>query len=796
MFANMNVPSARRPVAVAALIALLGVSACGGGGGGGNSATPVPAPGTTPTPTPTPVPAPEASQGPVITAQPDNVAVLPGQPATFTAAAAGSGNISYQWLRNGVEIGGATNASFTLASASVSNNGSVYSVRARHAGGATESAAAMLTVRGSGILPFVGVTGEKDDFGVVASIQQPTGIAVDSAGNLYVGRHSALFKIGGGGQRSDIKLPSYCDNQDMQADQAGNVYVLCHNAMVRFNPAGVPTLTVGDEGISGDADGSAATARFSTLSALALDDKGNAYVADSGNGKVRRIDGNGTVTTLAGSGLYAEPRDGVGSGAGFNNLGAIAVDAEGNVVVSDGSALRKVTQAGVVTTLAGQVRTIGSADGAGASARFSKIINALTFDRAGNLIIADSMNHIIRKMSADGRVSTIAGLAGRRAYADGAAASAAFNLPLDVNVDAAGNIYVADRDNNAIRRIGTDGIVSTVSGTPAVLRTSGYTDGPGMSARFHGNRGLATDAAGNVYVADAFNSVIRKISPSGVVSTAAGSPALSRRDGRGTGAGFTRPRGVAVGPDGSLYVIDAASTDKVDETDALRKIAPDGSVTTIAVPLDVNDGVLSDGSPPRLFFNALATDAQGNVYLAAVSDGAVCLGAPSACPSKTPRTTIRKISAAGAVRTLLTSETAYPGGLGRNRRALSASALATDRAGNLYIADAENGVVLKVTPGGAVSTFTDTIGFANGALLTVDQAGNLYMASRDTGYIRRIAPDGVTSVFAGDPTIGYRRPATFGGIASPLPWMYGLAVDAQGTVYVSVVNGVVKVVTP
>jgi sugar lactone lactonase YvrE len=297
---------------------------------------------------------------------------------------------------------------------------------------------------------------------------------------------------------------------------------------------------------AGTTDG--ALGQFLFTTGVAVDAAGNLYVADQTNHAIRKITPAGIVTTLAGTGA-AGFVDGTGTAAQFNFPSGVAVDTAGNVYVADygNHRIRKITPAGVVTTLAGD-GTAGSANGAGASARFFNP-TGVAVDTAGNVYVADFNNNRIRKITPGGTVSTLAGLNG--GYADGTGEAAQFAFPQAVAVDTAGNIYVADTIGNRIRKVTPDGVVTTVAGDG----TLGYLDGIGAAAKFNNPTGVAVDAAGNVYVADQANHRIRKVSPAGVVTTIAGSSG-GYLDGIGVAALFNNPTGVAVDAAGNLYIAD------------------------------------------------------------------------------------------------------------------------------------------------------------------------------------------------------------------------------------------------
>ncbi len=306
---------------------------------------------------------------------------------------------------------------------------------------------------------------------------------------------------------------------------------------------------------------------------VAVDSQGNVYVADHDNHAIRKIAPEGTLSTLAGMPGESGSRDGEGSAARFHGPRGVAVDAKGNVYVADNlnHTIRKITPEGRVSTFAGAAGEAGAADDKGGAARFNSPMG-LALDRAGNLYVADFLSFTIRKITPEGQVSTLAGAAGRAGAADGKRSAARFNFAGGVGADAAGNVYVGDTGNHAVRKVTPSGVVSTLAGA---LGKPGTVDGKGGSARFNRPGGAAVDAAGNVYVAGNGDHTIRKISPGGRVSTlagAAGEPGLA--DGRGSAARFKGPIGVAVDAQGNVYVGDT-------ENNAARRIRSDGTVTTL-----------------------------------------------------------------------------------------------------------------------------------------------------------------------------------------------------------------------
>ena len=307
---------------------------------------------------------------------------------------------------------------------------------------------------------------------------------------------------------------------------------------------------------AGPADGTGPAAQFNGPPGVAVDSSGNVYVADSGNHTIRKITSAGVVTTLAVMAGTPGSADGTGTAAQFMFPRGVAVDVAGNLYVTDvgNCTIRKITPAGVVTTLAGTVGTAGSDDGTGSAAQFG-FPQRLTVDSAGNVFVADTANSTIRKITPGGVVTTLAGNPNMTGSTDGAASTALFNLPTDVAVDASGNLFVADRENQMIRKISSGGMVTTLAGAANAM---GYVDGPGASARFREPTGVAVDGAGNLYVGDGDNNSIRKITSAGLVTTLAGAGVSNpgSADGAGVAARFNRPSGIAVDGAGNVIVAD------------------------------------------------------------------------------------------------------------------------------------------------------------------------------------------------------------------------------------------------
>ena len=322
------------------------------------------------------------------------------------------------------------------------------------------------------------------------------------------------------------------------------------------SPLGVSTLA-GWPGWSGFADGQGSAGRFNFTGSVRVAANGTVFVADASNNTVRKITPAGVVSTLAGAPGVAGSTDGPGALARFNGPAGVAVDPAGNVFVADSQncTIRKITPAGIVSTLAGSPGLKGRTDGTGSAASFFDPEN-LAIDAAGNLYIADGAGNIIRKVTPAGVVTTLAGAAAS-GTANGTGPAARFNLPAGIAVDGDGNVYIGDYNNNAVRKITAAGAVTTLAGLPGP-RNFGFVDGTGTGARFDGPTGLAVDATGTVYVADSNNNAIRMITPAGVVTTLAGTPVVGENiDGPLAIARFYGPADVALDENGILYVADA-----------------------------------------------------------------------------------------------------------------------------------------------------------------------------------------------------------------------------------------------
>jgi hypothetical protein len=317
------------------------------------------------------------------------------------------------------------------------------------------------------------------------------------------------------------------------------------------------TTVAGTVGVIATLNGTGTAAQFTNPGAIASDSAGNLYIADPTAHVIRKITTAGVVTTFAGVVNSAGSADGAADVARFNGPSSVAVDTLGNVYVADTNnhTIRGISASGIVQTLAGTAGSIGSIDGLGAAARFNYPLG-VAVDTTGTAYVSDTYNHLIRRISQNGTVSTTGGAAGVRANADGPLGASRFAFPTGIAVDSTGNVYVADSNNATIRKISTGNVTSTYAGTAGSF---GSANGAALTvARFNQPNGVAVDSTGVVYVADTFSHTIRRITVAGEVTTLAGLAGSSgSTDGTGSGARFYQPNGIAVDGASNLYIADS-----------------------------------------------------------------------------------------------------------------------------------------------------------------------------------------------------------------------------------------------
>ena len=379
----------------------------------------------------------------------------------------------------------------------------------------------------------------------------------------------------------------------------------------KITPDGVVSTVAGNGSAGGtDADGPAA--RFNGPFGVACDAGGGdtaLYVADAFNHAVRKITPSGRVSTLVGTGSAGASDGFASSAASFAEPFGIAVSggSSASVYVTDtfSSTLRRIGPDGAVTTLA-QAGRDGNLDaGSDADSADSWSPRGVAVARDGAVFVADASWHVIRKISADGVVSTLAGSRSPGAD-DGTGTAASFSSPHGLAIDRQGTLYLSDRGNHLIRKITPAGVVTTLAGTG----TRGSADGPAASASFDTPQAIALDGLGNLYVYDAGSYNLRKISAAGIVTTLAGSGEPGYADGKGVAAAFDVIGGIAADQDGTLYVGDTFNH-------LVRKVTPDGTVSTLAGQAKQTGSVNGALAPARFFGPAgVAIGAGGSLFVA------------------------------------------------------------------------------------------------------------------------------------------------------------------------------------
>ena len=637
-----------------------------------------------------------------------------------------------------------------------------------------------------------------------ARFVNPSGVAFDGAGNAYVadtanhtirqitlgGVVSTLAGLAGvsGSANGTGAAAQFNQPQGVAVDSAGNVYVADtgNHTIRQITPGGVVSTLAGLAGVSGSANGTGGSARFYEPEGVAVDSGGNVYVADTWNHTIRKIAPGGVVSTLAGSAGNYGSTDGTGSAALFNQPQGVTVDSTGTLYVADtgNQTIRKVTAGGGVSTLAGLAGNYGGADGTGTSAQFYGPAG-VAVDGTGNVYVADYFNQTIRKVTGAGVVSTLAGSVGNYGSADGANSAARFWNPTGVAVSGTSTVtvYVADAGNGTIRALASAG-TNWVSSTLAGSASTGSADEAGSAARFYWPGAAAVDGAGNLYVADTQNGTVRKATADGVVSTLAGSAGnFGSTDGAGSSARFYGPQGIAVDAAGTAYVADTVNA-------TIRKVTAGGVVTTLAGSAGNPGNANGTGAAARFYEpQGLAVDSAGTVYVA-----------------DTWNHTVRMITAAGVVTTLA----GVPGcsgsidGTGSNvgtnkARFHCPAAVAVDQAANIYVADCFNHTIRQITPSGVVSTLAGLPGvwgnadgtnsaarFYEPAGIVVDSGGTVYVLDSGNHTIRKVAPVGtnwVVSTVAGLAAVSGSSDGL--GSAARFNYPVGLAVNSSGLFYVA-----------
>jgi uncharacterized protein (TIGR03437 family) len=582
---------------------------------------------------------------------------------------------------------------------------------------------------------------------------------------------------GGGGQFTGDGKPAinaqFAGPTDVAVDPKGNVYFACPpmNMIMQIATDGTLHVIAGN-GINATA-GDGGPARAASLRApngVKLDGAGNILIADSQSQEVRVVDANGVIRKIAGGGGsgFGFSGDGVPAVSSFVNPLSAVADAKGNIFIADqyDNRVRMVDAAGVISTVAGNGQAGSAGDGGPANAASLNSPAGLAIDSAGRIYVSEQNGNRVRQFTVGGNITTVAGTGQRGFSGDGGPGNQAqLSQPTGLGLDSSGLLYIADTGNKRIRRVAPGGAITSIAGTGQSAFTGD--GGPAVTASLGAPMGVAVAADGTVYIGDKENDRIRRIAPNGTISTIAGIGAYLGDGPVSTAARVPTPFELAIDPAGNLFVLTGDSR--------IRKVTPDGTVSTAVgtgrAGSSGNGGPAvnaSLGAP-----NGIAVDAAGNLY---VEDGS-----------------IRKVSTDGTI-----SSFASIGG----------SSMTVDSAGNLFLS---TGIaVSKVTPSGQISAFAGTgqSGFsgdggpATSATfsfqirgLAVGSDGSVYISDYGNNRVRRVDPSGIISTFAGNgksQISGDGGPAAAAGLQAPR----GLAMDSKGNLYIAQDGNIVRKVAP
>ncbi|MES2387895.1 MAG: hypothetical protein V4543_07820, partial [Bacteroidota bacterium] len=617
-----------------------------------------------------------------------------------------------------------------------------------------------------------GTQGQADGTGTAATFNNPSGLAADASGNIYVMDYynAKIRKITPSGVVSTVVSIS---GQRITVDPTGNLIVSDVYKISKLTAEGVLISATGltynpyDFGQTTFADGAGTDAKFYYAMGTAFDATGNLYVADYSNHRIRKVaipvtpvsylwsnGSTGAGITVSTTGSYsvqgiipgctsdastpvAVVLTAMPSTPAITATGPLNICSDNTVTLSSSSATGNLWSNGSyaqsITVNKSGTYSVVRFDGICTSGKSNSITVAVTpapiavptVSPAGAQSFCERNNITLTASALPAASMTVSTLAGSTAgYVNATGTAAKFSSACAVTNDASGNLYVCDRNNHAIRKITAEGVVSTLAGSGS----AGFANGNGTAASFNSPSGIAVDASGNVYVGDFGNHVIRKITSSGTVTTLAGSPGTaSFADGSATNARFSYPAGLAIDAGGNLYLADHNNR-------RIRRISPSGDVSTVA-----GSGVTgpADGTLAAAQFSqpyAVAADESGNIYVV-----------------ERDIHRIRKINVTtGMVSTLAGLNQGYADGQGTAAKFYYPTAIAIDGTGNLYVCDQYNSRIRKVTPAGAVTTIagTGTLGTADGptssaqfdnpAGITLDAAGNIYIAEATNNRVRKI----------------------------------------------------------
>ena len=795
---------------------------------------------------------------PSITGQPQNRFVTNGSPVAFGVSVGGTPPFSYQWRQNGTNLtdnsnlSGATTSNLTVAVASADNAG-MYAVVVTNLFGSVTSAAAMLIL---GLPPSITIqpasqtvlAGSTAALTVVAAGTGPftyqwlrngtqalNNIINTFAGVGTRGLPGAYGGDGGPATNAHLKWP-----EGAAVDGSGNLFIADsgNNRIRKVAVNGIIT-TVAGTGVGGySGDGGAATnAALSGPGGVAVDNSGNLFIADTQNNRVRRVGTNGIIDTFAGTGVAGHSGDGgAATNAEISAPVAVAVDNQGNIFIADSNRIRRVGPDGVITTAAGTPGGGYSGDGGPATNAALNSPFALTLDGAGNLFIADAGNGCIRRVATNGIISTVAGT-GATGYSgdDGPAARAELYFPQGVAVDGAGNLFIADTENQRIRKVDTNGLIMTVAGTGA----TGYSGdgGAAANATFHFPYGLALDRSGNLFITDLWNNCVRAMNPGesslplnnvGAADAGTYSVVVSSPYGGATSTVatltvlvpptiVTQPQSVTLLAGGTAALdVTATGTGPLEyqwyfdgialpgATNSALTVSPFASANAGAYQVVVTNlwGVTTSAvaTLTQAFPPAFVVQPSGQTVLPG-SDAILGVAVSGTGPfsyqwqlngTNLPAYIITTVAGTGG------AGYSGDGGPAASAKLSAPNSLAVDDSGYLFIADADNNRIRQVAPDGSITTVAGTgqYGYSgDGGAATnaqmfapegvaVDHLGNLLIADTKNCRIREVTTNGIIYTVAGDVYCGHSGD---GGPATNawLNWPSGVAVDGVGNLFIA-----------